>query len=202
MECMSTIICWIKTTNPVRIEHVPASIYPAWLARESLQEMSIHLGKFRNIPSLKLNVFSKAKMWKGKYPHHVFHHYPSLGFCDSRNTNFTAQNTLTPRSIHHIQVFSIDLNPPKPEQQTGTTEVGFAKPVCRIPFENVKHIHVCRHRQTHHNQSMNLDVSIHQIYWKIKPRILLVGHHHYHALLVFTNTAHNPAPSPKSNQDL
>lgn len=142
-------------------------------------------------------------MWKSIYPHHVFHHYPSLGFCDSRNTNFSAQNTVTPRSIHHIQVFSIDLKPQKPEQQMGTTEVGFAKTVCRIAFENVKHIHVCKHRQTHRNQSMNLDVSIQQIFWTIKARILLVGHHYYHALaLVFTNTAHNPAPSPNSNEDL
>lgn len=194
---------------------------PAWLARESLQEESkcppknckisaTHfdpLGKFRNIPSLKLNVVFKGKQVssrKGIYPHHVFHHYPSLGFCDSRNTNLnlTVQNTLTPRSIHHIQVFSIDLNPPKPEQQMGTTEVGFAKPVCRIAFEHVKHIHVCRHRQTHHNQPMILDVSFQQIYWKMKARILLLGHHCYHALaVVCTNTAHNPAPSPNSHQD-
>lgn len=155
---------------------------PAWLARENLQEESkcppktakfrqnnlIHLGNFRNIPSLKLNAIFKGKnvsCRKGIYiPIHVFHHYPSLGFCDSRNTslNLTVQNTLTPRSIHHIQVFSIDLNRPQPEQQMGTTEVGFAKTVCRIAFEYVKHTHVCRHRQTHRNQSMILDASIHK----------------------------------------
>ena len=96
---------------------------------------------FKTYPSLKLTVrpwtwaeiqkerfvslrhqFSEQNVcFKEEYPHHLLHYHPSLGFY------FAPQNTSTPRSIHHAQVFSVDLNTPKPEQQMGTTEVGFCK---------------------------------------------------------------------------